>query len=126
MKIEKPDWERYLSILGNSVTCNRLDNWFKEHVEPVNKMFEGGVEVYKDTNPSLNQYEEQCEEWRLFDTRYTSHKALLINIQPIKKESPEDVLRDYIKYDQRIDAREGLDDDIRKIFERAKRALGME
>lgn len=88
MKIEK--------ISGNIIQADKR-MWGKLFTpyEPINKMLSEGVEVYgtdertfsiKKTN-GINMY-------GLNDSNHFTHKALLINIQPIKKETAEDVLRE--------------------------------
>ena len=93
MKIEKPDW---YSLFGNPSSDFKgcLDTWFNKNVEPINRMLEKAVEV----SGNVDQF--SMSMWRATKGRGTednTHKALLINIQPIKKETAEDVLRDIIE-----------------------------
>ena len=80
MKIQRPNW-------SHMVTVDTLDGWFDAHVEPINKMLEAGVEVYATRNRP---------EWLNNKFEDTPHKALLINIEPIKQETAADVLRDFV------------------------------
>jgi hypothetical protein len=89
-KIERPYWHKVLPGHISRDQDNWLNNWFNVHIEPINKMLEAGVEVYQersfaetiwDTDPDAN------------NMNFT-HKALLINIEPIKQETAADVLRD--------------------------------
>jgi len=111
MRIEKPGF-----VLSDRYDVE-FNNWFDEHVEPVNEAIRNGVEVYA-SNEVLDD-----ETWHknMFNDLRT-HKALLINIQPIEKDSAEKVLRDMIaikkqhpvlSYDKQLDT----------FFERAKKLL---
>jgi len=51
-----------------------------------NKLIEDAVEVYGD-------YAVKANWWRVGDKKDYTHKAYLIGIEPIKKETAEDVLR---------------------------------
>jgi len=97
MRIEKPDWKnKCLSerVKGDSLlSClAALDYWFEDNVAPVNKMLSAGVEVYHDRRLGDCLWETDEKE-----NITNTHTALLINIQPIKKETAEDVLRYLIK-----------------------------
>ncbi len=80
MKIEKPDLVE--------IATRDFDEWFDKYVEPINKMLAEGIEVYN--------FEEI---WHPVNDAYGDerprNKALLI--QPIKKETAEDVLRDLVE-----------------------------
>lgn len=89
MKIERPDWNGFFGIsdkLG-------VEAWFNDKVEPINKMLSEGVEVFvpKDFKDPDGGF------WGKNKQSFDTHKALLINIQPIKKETAEDVLRDILE-----------------------------
>jgi len=92
--------------------------WFEKEVEPINKMLDEAVEVYgySDLNVSNHTYASDKQEC---DT----HKALLINIQPIKKETAEEILQSFmdltnIPIGEQITLQdiEGLIDRVRKYF----------
>jgi hypothetical protein len=94
MKIKRPDWE--ILNYQDPRTWSAFDAWFDTHVKPINKMLEQGVEV---TGWRLSEADvgagDNIGEWTCgsgHDSRST-HKALLINLQPIKQETAEDVLR---------------------------------
>ncbi|MCP3684565.1 MAG: hypothetical protein GY861_18010 [bacterium] len=72
-KIERPDWAKVNFPLGGEDNLNR---WFDNNVEPLNKMLDEAVEVYTS---DLNDREETWARRPYGDT----HKALLVNIQPI-------------------------------------------
>ena len=113
LKIERPD---YLAAQDGSTWTERFDKWFDENVEPINLMLSEGVEVRSDyCNLS---WAVQGSDY--YGQEYMTHKALLINIQPIKKERAEDVLRDFLAWDEG----DGHDDSIKEIIKRAKAVLG--
>lgn len=104
-KIERP---------GPFEVCNQesFTQWFDTHIEPINQMIEDAVEVVGSkewgdwTSQSLGNVSNE----------YRTHKALLINIEPIKKETAEDVLRDLIEY-----AKNNVS--VRELTERARKVL---
>ena len=71
-----------------------LDQWFDEHVEPINKMLDEASVVYSYRNDS----KEGCwfTDFEQKKDRYKS-KALLINIEPIKQRTREESLTDCIE-----------------------------
>ena len=100
--------------------------WFRSQVEPVNEAIKGGVEVVSahrlDGATGWIKSDGSCGRV----TGMLTHKALLINIQPIKKETAEDVLREFIDLER---APRGLTiggwdaKELSKIRERAKAIL---
>ena len=106
MKIQKPHFYRNLingdRVSENVITEKDFDQWF-------NEMLANAVEVY---GPQM--YGNEFNGFVLPDT----HKALLIHITEIKRETPADVLREI------------LDDPDAALLpshiERAKRALEVE
>lgn len=96
LEIEKPNWDQVTKVIyGGGVTTwisSGLDTWFENHVEPINKMLSEGYEVFSRSNTTY-----LGDMWSIADNHHMTHKALLINIQPIKKETAEDVLRDFVK-----------------------------
>lgn len=100
MKIKRPIWYRamlpYNLTNEDSASCSEaFDRWFDEQIEPINKLFEDAVEVRKFEHSLWSTHAQS--NW-FSDENKCSHKALLIDIQPIKKETAEDVLRDMTKY----------------------------
>lgn len=101
MRIEKPDWRAPFGIkVADSMLPIILNGWFQSKVEPINKMLAEGVAVnaFKITETMTDSEKQSvgmwtCGEW---DDGRDTHKALLINIKPIKKETAEDVLRDIV------------------------------
>lgn len=72
-----------------------LNEWFYEHVEPMNKLIEDARVVYgrqKSSSPNLNE----GEKWTFKKFQSDTHRAYLIDVQLIKHESAEDVLRNII------------------------------
>lgn len=114
MKIERPNWlndiipsdydpvDNKLKITDpikcfNSLLLH-LNHWFDNSVEPVNKMLSKRIRVYTtkgNHSIDLNAY------WSPYTMGYDTHEALLINMQLIKKETAEDVLRDLLKIEPR-------------------------
>jgi hypothetical protein len=81
MKIERPNW--YIDY--DFYSRDHFDKWFNENVEPINEMLSKGIEVYnweEVWHPKLDAYDDK-----------PTSKALLINIEPIKQETAEDMLR---------------------------------
>jgi len=73
----------------------RLEAAWDEAVGPINKLLIEGVDVFgKPDHASPGRVGYYVSE---FQCKSDTHKALLINIQPIKKETAEDVLRDWVK-----------------------------
>jgi len=119
MKIEKPDWAMMLPIglqglsTGHreySECCEKrvrkmfpfvlehLTNWYEDQVEPINKMLEGAVEVTAwQTLDAEKDWIAEENKTGLPD-HFKCHKALLINIEPIVKESAEDILRELYEH----------------------------
>jgi len=94
MRIEKPEH------ISKNVYANAFfRNWFKEQVEPINKILEAGTEVRGNKTNTLGW---SFLEYFPPELNYT-HKALLINIEPIKKETAEDVLRDMLENMHKLD-----------------------
>ncbi len=96
--IKKPNWLKLHegrpdknSLEGRWVFDREAFNtWFKAEVEPINKMFNEGVEVYGWDNKDWERQEKHIQG------HDHSHRALLINIQPIKKETADDMLREIL------------------------------
>jgi len=82
MKIERPKWQSMLDTgPPYSNPLDDLNRWFDKYVEPVNKILSEGIEV---------SGHRQREGWlmgSLLDENNDgdTHKALLINIEPLKK-----------------------------------------
>lgn len=96
MKIERPDWfSLAFDIDFKSKTVGELDLWFDQHVEPINKMLSEGVEIYGDHN--LGNGSAPYYSFAYEQIPHSAHRAILINIEPIQKETAEDVLRDIVK-----------------------------
>ena len=115
-KIEKPNWEELFKTPLRSTIIDAFDDWFFEFVVPNNRDIENAVEV-RGTRTG-NYALEWSEENPLVDRGFT-HKALLINIEPIKEETAENVLREWIKQPEYP----GSSLEIHNIIERAKAVL---
>lgn len=118
MKIERPDWAYEGAFPANNdleYAENCLNEWFDKHVEPINKMLSEGVEVYGFQGPEGYAMEQ-------FHSKETdTHKGILINIEPIKKETAEDVLRDIVR-----DCDNAGIESMEDYYNRAKKVLGEE
>lgn len=114
LKIERPCFKKLLEGIALSQQVALLEDWFKQYVEPINKLLALGVQVHGATFEGLN-------EWTKTKLSNDDHKALLINIQPIKKETAEDVLRDL--HERCLVEHEGITSDLAR---RIKVVLGEE
>ena len=120
-KIEKPNWiSEYANFSIPGISLTTFHDWFEYYIEPLNKLLDGVVEVYAEQGGYSSANWTQLKSPHFRDT----HKALLINIEPIKKikqETAEDVLRDLIKHsNEAVITAPWLLNDI----ERAKKVLG--
>lgn len=119
MKIKEPDWKRLIVTEGeHTPELLNLNVWFAENIAPYEFYKpEDAVEVYGRRNEMQdNMYFNFDEKEYIIDT----HKALLINIEPIKKETAEDVLRDFVReWDKPMSSEKKLD----HILDRAKALL---
>ena len=101
-KIERPDWLEHGRAVNKLpatpedneylFTVDAFDHWFDKVIKPHNKLIESAVSVYARV-PSGEQPCVWVESHKRDDIPDT-HRAYLINIQPIKKETAEDVLRE--------------------------------
>lgn len=92
MKIERPDWQDLFLHAGMNI-------WFDTHVEPINKLLSEGVEVKGNITPTSNQepYNGYDFNGGTLGKTDPTHKALLINIEPIKQETREQQLENCIR-----------------------------
>ena len=65
---------------------------FDTHLKPI---FENAVEVFGEKEHGIFSIHRLNKE-NPYSSFYNTHKALLINIEPIKEESAEDILREMI------------------------------
>lgn len=87
IEIKNPDYLKAQRRFSADNFPELFNKWFTEEVEPINKMLSEGVEVY-NTDSGYG--------WADTLEVRAVRKATLINIQPIKKETAEDVLRDIV------------------------------
>ena len=96
--IERPDWQMICESLHTENDYLREDHvnrWFDTHIEPHNKLIESAVEVYAhNPNKQLTP-----DNWKSVKYDQDTHRAYLIGIEPIKKDTAEDVLRDIVNKD---------------------------
>ncbi len=121
-EIKRPDWDDFFYLVDYPTGKLRCSKWFDENIK--GRHFydpKDAVVVFCDDNPELVLHEHEIQIWKHFDGPNTTHKALLINIEPIKQETCADVLRDLIKDcdGEGIKSLEGF-------YERAKAALERE
>jgi len=116
------------SLGPNSVCIERAD-WYDliAAVEDMNKMLAGGITLIKN-NGTYAWFEKENVTQKTIDSREGRiSEALLINIQPIKKETAEDVLRDLVALEfMKVKMNDIHDHDNRplnKLKERAKAVL---
>lgn len=77
-----------ISICRHMDVCREFDEWYATEIAP---LFENAVWVYGQKT----EEREMCGfDERPFDN--DTHKALLIKIEPIKEESAEDILKEFI------------------------------
>ena len=96
-RIEQPNWfeDGWVQTVSGGerrayVTQEQLTSWWKTQVEPVNKQISEGTVVYQLMHPDCSE-----GDWFQYPKqKHVTHTALLINIQPIKKETAEDLVRD--------------------------------
>ena len=101
---------------------NVLNKCWDTHVEPVNKMLSEGVEV-DGVWDTTNIPDIVCRFGTTEDN--PTHKALLIQIEPIKKETAEEILAELIdRYHP--DDYDGTDKSFFELITRAKKVLGDE
>ena len=92
MKIERPNVELLTNSIYHDDRKILFNEWFNKNVEPINEMLNKAIKVYSNF-PSLKWYPTQMPEEYDF-----KQEALLINIQPIKKETAEDVLKEFVDF----------------------------
>ena len=114
-KIERPYWwnDNNFTSPAEQQTLKNLREWFDTHIEPHNKLIEGAVEVWSPNNGS---------GWHdnLVDG-VSTHRAYLIGIQSIKKETAEDVLRDF---KNEMSKWNESTPQLHELYKRAKAVLG--
>lgn len=79
MKIKRP----------HQFTSDMFNRWFDECVEPINEMLAEGVEAYGHEFKSKENRSKGT--WTTWKASTDTHKALLINIEPIEKPQSKDV-----------------------------------
>lgn len=92
MKIERPIWNM---ITKANQHHDRLNMWFNDFVDPVNNILSAGVEIKGYHDKKAKSEFEFISDW---DSCFTpTHKALLINIQPIKQQTREKKLEEFVE-----------------------------
>ena len=81
-KIEKPDWFNFCEDYD---PMGELNSWFDENIAPIND----AVRLY-----SPNGVDDWCSTNQL---KKATHQAYLINIEPLKKDTLEDLVRDILE-----------------------------
>jgi len=94
------------------VGLTEFRRWFRKEVWPVNKLLEEAVELNGINHGCWFEYGSRAYE--------NTHKAYLIGIETIKKETAEDVLRDLV---EKWAFHEHSDTPFGKLYKRSKRVL---
>jgi len=116
MRIEKPEWtDMVQQNMKMESVYNNLNYWFRRKVEPINTLLAEGVPVFGERTVG------GFDRWLDSAGPNTDSKALLINIEPIKKETAEDVLRMFC---DQLDSDGVRDQDLTHFYKRAKAVLG--
>ena len=97
-----------------------FEDWFNEHIEPLNKLLDSAVEVIQD--PADFSWWRRSDDTNVKVPVSTS-RAYLIGIELIKQESCADVLRDMIS---NVGSNGENYLDFKVVFARAQAALSRE
>lgn len=116
LKIEKPDFQEIASQHCSdghlrSIDFSKIDAWFAETIEPINKLLAEAEELFGTDDGCWFDSNSQ-------DFNTNTHHGYIIGVEPLKKETAADVLREI--YDA-IDNRCIVTD---SLMLRAKRVLG--
>ncbi len=122
LEIERPQWDFMQDKITKKLTVPFLSegnfNYFwKNEVEPINKLLREGVEVYSPEKNAKSPF------WSTDDSKWStgnSYKGLLINIQPIKQESAEGLLREIIEGDFYITEEQSFIERAKAVLERSE------
>lgn len=99
-KIDKPDFSQ-LTYFDDKEACYfnihpelsyKIAVWFNEHIEPINQELEKAVRVYSKPDHTAIWSANWMKDTSL------SHQALLINIEPIKQDTAESILKEFISW----------------------------
>lgn len=116
--IKRPDWfEGPVYRKNGKPYC--LDTFWNNAIEPLNQAIEKGVEVTGSADDDGWFFSE-------YNNRKTdTHRAILIGIEPIKKETLENVVKDWLEFEEGEIRENGpyVSDTLPKLIERAKRVL---
>lgn len=94
LKIERPKWQEIIHKDPSGGYPASLDIWFNEKVLPINKLLSAGVEVYANAGTeNLSIYHPFHRSGSTSDT----HRALLIDIKPIKTKTREEKLEELVE-----------------------------
>jgi hypothetical protein len=104
----KPDWLHYGCT---AFTREAFDHWYAKEIAP---LFENASEVY--TTCVLGFWTTSAT---LSNDHRFNHKALLINIQPIKEDTAEDILKEVVEWWKSYP-----DDDHAEYVNKARKYLG--
>jgi len=90
-RIEKPDFTDFIVCNARMTDMvGSLGSWFDEHIEPLNKLIDKDIAVTGFMEHRGNWV------WSEEPSEADTHKAYLIGIEPIEKDSAEKVLRDLL------------------------------
>lgn len=155
-KIERPDFDEriysdatdYANITAQAYVSKwEFDKWFDQHIEPLNKLIDELVEALKHYQDSIdemhdnssgyygcdckNDLEEELARGPAGSTYINCIKNISVKhqggIEPIKKETAEDVLKIFIEEFKGVNQGQAEGDipdkNLREIYDRAKRVL---
>lgn len=134
MKIKRPEWEHQFGMHSAVCIRNRNDEIIHEVVrlskQSLNKWFDRTVAPFEfyDPKDAVILYGKDFGDERFFDDEQLdsdTHQCLAINIEPIKKPTAEEILKELLE-DVAFFAmkRPGRIDDValRKVYDATKRA----
>lgn len=94
--IKRPEWYgRYFDTEsmtpGISDILRKFNDWYSHEVEPLNELIRNGETVYENTDDDAGFY-----YWYDQKDSSTQSKALLIGIEPIKKDTAYSLLEEIL------------------------------
>lgn len=113
LKIERPSFEEIIANWDSSGSLAgfdfaKADKWFTECVEPINQLLDSAFEVYA---------RRDAPEWLNNRFEDSTHKAWIIGVEPIKKETAQSLLKRLL---------DDPDNSIKPIYRNKYEALGEE
>jgi len=88
MNIKEPDWKLFSRHRLQETSEVELKEWYRLNVKPINKMLAEGAEVFSDSRVGDHSWFESVPQ------KVQENTALVINVQPIEKDSAEKICKD--------------------------------